>query len=46
MLPGGSPQERDQGLWLRLAGLAFWLIEYWLCQLRDAGEEIVLIATK
>jgi hypothetical protein len=43
-LPGGSPKE--QHLWLRLEGLAFQTLEHRLCWLRDAGEEVVLIATK
>lgn len=43
-LPGGSPGNVS---WhLQLVGLLFQAIEYGLCQLKDAGEEIVLIATK
>lgn len=44
ILPGGSPKK--QGLWLRLEGLAFQVVEHGLCWVRDAGEELVLIATK
>jgi SAM-dependent methyltransferase len=44
ILPGGSPQR--QSLWLRLEGLAFWIIEYELCRWKNVGEEIVLVATK
>jgi 2-polyprenyl-3-methyl-5-hydroxy-6-metoxy-1,4-benzoquinol methylase len=44
ILPGGSPQRL--GLWLKLEGLAFWAIAYGLCALREAGEEIVLMASK
>ena len=44
-LSGGSPQR--QGIWLRLEGLIFQMIEYALCKTgRNLGEEIVLIATK
>jgi len=41
--PGGSPKKIS--LWLRLEGLAFWIIEYGLCWIKGAGEELVLIAT-
>lgn len=43
-LPGGSLQR--QSLRLRFMGLAFLAAEYGLCLVTDAGEEIVLIATK
>ena len=43
-LPGGSPKE--QGLRLRLEGLAFQVVEHGLCWVTDAGEEVVLIVTK
>lgn len=43
-LPAGSPSK--QGLWLRLEGLIFQGVEHGLCWMRNAGEEVVLIATK
>lgn len=43
-LPGGSPKK--QGLRLKIEGLAFWAIEYSLCALKEAGEEIVMFASK
>jgi SAM-dependent methyltransferase len=43
-LPGGSPKK--QSLWLRLAGQAFQALEHGLCWVTDAGEEVVMIATK
>jgi 2-polyprenyl-3-methyl-5-hydroxy-6-metoxy-1,4-benzoquinol methylase len=43
--PGDSPLKRR--LWLRLEGLAFWIIvEYGASLFRPVGEEIVLVATK
>ena len=44
ILLGGSPQKL--GLWLRLEGLAFQVLEYGLAMFKNAGEEIVLVATK
>jgi SAM-dependent methyltransferase len=44
ILSGGSPPKQRFGL--RLEGLAFQTLEHGLCWLRDAGEEVVLIATK
>lgn len=44
MLPSGSPQK--QNLWLRLEGLAFQVLEHGLSQIKDAAEELILIATK
>jgi len=44
MLPGGLPQKL--GFWLSLEGLAFQVIEYGLTKFKNAGEEIVLVATK
>lgn len=43
-LPGGLLQR--QSLWLQFAGFVFQLVEYGLCWVTDAGEEIVLIATR
>lgn len=43
VLPGGSPQKI--GLGLQLEGLAFQVLEYGLCSIKDVGEEVVLIAT-
>jgi len=48
-LPGGSPQNLRPGLRLRLRleGLMFHMVEHMMCWAKkDAGEEIVLIATK
>ena len=43
-LPGGSP--RRVSLQMKLEGLVFWIVKYLLSQLKDIGEEIILIATK
>ena len=43
-LPGGSPEA--VGLLLRLEGLAFQAAEYRRCDREQAGEELVLVATK
>lgn len=43
-LRGGSPQRPS--LWLKWESLAFWAVEYLLCQARNLGEEIVLEAVK
>jgi len=44
VLPGDSPQK--QGLWLRLEGLAFQLLEHGLRFVKEMGEEMVMVATK
>jgi len=44
ILLGGSPQKL--GFWLRLEGIAFQMLEYGLAMFKNAGEEIVLVATK
>jgi len=43
-LPGGSVKRLT--LQMKLEGLVFWIVEHVLCQLKDVGEEIVLITTK
>lgn len=43
-LPGGSPES--PGPSLRLQGLAFQATEHWLCGRWEAGEELVLLATR
>jgi len=44
VLPGGSsPRQSFLG---RLQGLLFQLVEYGISQIRDIGEEIILVATK
>lgn len=43
-LPGGSP--RRESLQLKLEGLIFWALEYFLCRFGWFGEEVVLRATK
>ncbi|MBO8143316.1 MAG: class I SAM-dependent methyltransferase [Thermodesulfobacterium sp.] len=43
-LPGGSPKRVT--LQIKLEGLVFWIVEQALCQLKNVGEEIILIATK
>lgn len=44
VLPGGS--LKSQGPWLRAEGLAFQMIEYVVGRIKEAGEDLVLIATK
>jgi len=44
VLPCGLVEK--QNLLLRLSGLAFQMVEYGLCRLKDVGEELVLVATK
>jgi 2-polyprenyl-3-methyl-5-hydroxy-6-metoxy-1,4-benzoquinol methylase len=44
ILPGGSPESKDH--WLGVQGLAYQVIEYGMSGRRDAGEELILIATK
>lgn len=43
-LPGASLER--QGLRLQLEALAFQAVEHALCHVMDAGEEVILIATK
>ena len=44
ILPGGSPQKVAPGL--RLAGVAFQVMEHGLCIIRNVGEELIMLATK
>ncbi len=44
VLPGGLPQKL--GLWLRLEGLAFQMVEYGMAMFKNVGEETVLVTTK
>lgn len=44
VLSGGRPER--QNILLIMEGIVFWLIEYFLAKIKDAGEELVLCATK
>lgn len=44
VLSGGRPER--QNILLIMEGIVFWLIEYFLAKIKDAGEELVLCAIK